>query len=299
MIKPVLDFLGNPIRAVTEKFFRGMNEVFYRVNHHLDEADDLFNYVLHAAGLSQALIKFRDLVSALGNKLDQIAGIRGNIAENLFDDLPYPADYLPNNIKAVRHTCNDTANLVHLLFVFRESLYSVGQFTEASGHIEQLLAGLGREHFLKFSADSVDDVLDGVHNVPEALDQLIPAAKILPALHDFISRGGGFIDDLSEEIAHAGQQCFCFLEVTDDVLPGLRPTALRRFFERIKELCEGFHFGGCVGRILCQLKDLVSFFCRIALCEQLAFFHFHGLEHALFHIGRRVAHLFGDLLKVP
>ena len=230
MIKPVLDFLGDPIRAVAEKLFRSMNETFYRVNHHLDEADDLFNYVLHAAGFSQALIKFSDLVGALGNKLDQIAGIRGNIAENLFGDLPYPADYLTNNIKSVRHTCNDTANLVHLLFVFRESLYSVGQFTESPGHIKQLLAGLGREYFLKFSADSVNGILDGVHNVPEALDQLIPAAKILPPLHDFISRGGGFIDDLSEEIAHAGQQCFCFLEVTDNVFPGLRPTALRRFF---------------------------------------------------------------------
>ena len=260
MIEPVLDFLGNPIRTVAEQFFRSTNEVFHHVNHLLDEVGDLFDCVLHTTGLFQALIKFRDLVGALGDKLNQIAGIGRNVAEGLFGNLPYAADHLTNDVQAVRHTGNDTANLVHLLFVFRESLHSVGQFAEAPGHVEKLLACLGREHFLEFGADGINNILDSIHDVPEALNQLVAAAKILPAFYDLVSCGSGLINNFPEEIAHAGQKRFCFLEITDDIFPCLRPAALRRFLKRIKKLRKGFHLGGGLSRVLCQLENLIGFF---------------------------------------
>ena len=245
------------------------------------------------------LIEFGNLVSALGDQLYQTSGMRSDIAEHLFGDAPDPADDLPDNIQRVGHTRDDPPDYGHLFLILRERPNLIGQLTEAAGHVKQLLSGLRWEYLLEFLPDQADDVLDRMHDVPEAGDQLIPAAQFLPLFDDLVSRLSRFADDLAEEIADTRQKLLGFLKVADDIPPGLGPSGLCGFLQRVKQLGKGFNLCGSVRCILRQPDHFVRFLRRKALRQQFAALQLlHGLD-AFFHVLLGVPGLFGHLLKVP
>ena len=141
--------------------------------------------------------------------------------------------------------------------------------------------------------DRVHRVSDGEHDSPkrfesvlEPPDQVVPASEVFPLLQQFVSRFGAVVDDPAQDVAHAGPQLARFLEVADDVLPGVRPAGAERFLERVDQLAERLDLRRGVVRVLAELHDRFGLLLRIALRKDLLFRQIarkllQGFEHDL------------------
>ncbi len=108
------------------------------------------------------------------------------------------------------------------------------------------------------------------------------------------------VDNLAEEIADVRQQCLRFLEVADDVFPGLRPAALRSFLQRIKQLRKRLDLGCGLGRVLCQRQYLFNFVRAVAGGQQFCAMLFLGGFDVELLLSLGVAfHGLGFFLEVP